>query len=471
MHSPSHPKGQYLGGFVERDYGIFTFWLYDQRRHIAVEGIEKTMPNREFASALLDHCLDKLLPEHVLIKISDDGKSLSFSSKESDDGGRLCHYPRFDDQPDDVKVDIVKRSELREEKRLDWITDIVSYINGNDPGHLAVFKIAVHNAQVQHMQDEAHVMRALRGHPSIVPFEKFVVDDTDHRSLGFTTKFIPGGTLEQNHSFTHFRLSWLDQMIEVVDDINLKYGVMHRDIAARNFLIDPQTQRLLLFDFNLCMQIGDATRQIRKFWGPPDVDGVIFTIYELLTFDKSFRSSTVYHQVEVGPVEEMVEWPLKATLEPGLDVSTIRRRLDTWAKERRTTRTIKHFSEATDPIAFPEMPTEEFPEYTYFDEEEQKIKKVICQGHARMGGVHFVDWSRPAFQKVPTEYYVPTLALKEEKGASPPNQIKPAESLQPVPIDDPVPNLAPKEANGASSPNQTEQTESSLGQEDESVAG
>jgi hypothetical protein len=371
-----------------------------------------------------------------------------------------------------ITVITVKRSELREKKRMYWIADIVSCVNENDPDHLAVFKIAVHHSQLDRMWNDAHAMRALMGHPSIVPFEKFVVDDTDHRLLGYTTKFIPGGTLEENHSFTHFRLSWLFQMIELVDDINLKYGIMHRDIAARNFLIDPQTQRLLLFDFNNCMQIGNVTSHPRiASWGPPDVDGVIFTIYELLTFDKSFRNGKPFWLHQVGPIEEMAEWPVKATLEPGLDVSTIRRRLDTWVKERRTTRSIKHFSEATDPIALPEIPPSEFHEYTYFDEEEQKMNHVCSQGHARMAGVHYVDWSRPAFQKVPIEYYIPTLALKEEKGASSPNQIKPAESSQPVPIDDPVPNLAPKEANGASSPNQIEQTESSLGQEDERVAG
>jgi hypothetical protein len=117
------------------------------------------------------------------------------------------------------------------------------------------------------------------------------------------------------------------------------------------------------------------------------------------------------------------------------------------------------------------MPPREFPKYTYFDEEEQKMNDVCSQGHARMAGVHYFDWSRPASQKVPVEYYIPALALKEEKGALSPNQIEPAESLQPVPIDNPVPNLAPKEANGASSPNQKEITESSSGQEEESVAG
>jgi hypothetical protein len=405
-------KFQWLGG-APGDYGSFDFWLFDQRRYFAVCGIEEALASHEDAATILNDCADDLLPEDVIIKVSDDGEWLSFSNKDTEDHGRFFQYPRFDDQSDDVKADIIKRSDLREEKRMYWLADIVSYINENDPDHLAVFKIAVHHSQLKRMWNDAHAMRALRGHPFIVPFEKFVVDDTDHRLIGWTSKFIPGGTLEENHSFTHFRLSWLIEMTELVDEVNLKYGIMHRDIAARNFLIDPQTHRLLLFDFNNCMQIGDL-REPRKFWGSPDVDGVIFTIYELLTFDKSFRNCTAYYEHEVGPVEEMVEWPLKATLEPGLDMSTIRRHLDMWAQERRTTRSIKHFSEATDPITLPTMP--EATRHQYFDEVEQRMASVNTQGHARMAGVHYVDWMRPPFQKVPIEYYVPKLALKEEKG-------------------------------------------------------
>lgn len=409
-------KFQWLGG-APGDYGSFDFWLFDQRRYFAVCGIEEALPNHDCAAAILNECADDLLPDDVIIKVSDDGEWLSFSNKDKDDHGRFFQYPRFDDQPDDIKVNIVKRSDLREEKRMYWLADIVSYINENDTGHLAVFKIAVHHSQLGMMWNEAHVMRALRGHPSIFSFENFVVDDTDHRLVGWTSKFIPGGTLDDNHSFTYFRLSWLIQMTELIDNINLKYGIMHRDIAARNFLIDPQTQRLLLFDFNNCMQIGDLSKN-SDYYGPPDVDGVIFTVYELLTFDKSFRNCKAYWEHEVSLIEEMVEWPLRATLEPGLDISTIRRHMNMWVNERRTLRSIKHFSEATDPISLPRMP-EEADRPMYFDEEDQRMEKVCTQGHARMGGVHYVDWMRPPFQKVPIEYYVPVVSLLEEKGIPP----------------------------------------------------
>jgi hypothetical protein len=72
--------------------------------------------------------------------------------------------------------------------------------------------------------------------------------------------------------------------------------------AVRNFLIDPLIERLLLFDFNNDIQIGNDLRG-SEYDGPPDVDGVIFTIYELLTFDRSFRAGKPFWKHKVGPIE------------------------------------------------------------------------------------------------------------------------------------------------------------------------
>lgn len=408
-------KFQYLGG-GPGEYESFLFWILDQRRYIAVQGNREILPQYDCAIDILDKCADDLLPDDVMIKVSDNGERLTFSNNDMDDEGPFFQYPHFDDQPSDVKADTVKRSDLREEQRLYWLADIVTYVNSEDTNHLAVLKIAVHFSQLPRMWNDAHIMRALKGHPALVPFEKFVVDDTENRLVGWTSTFIAGGTLEDNHAFTYFRLSWLVQMTEIIDDINLKYGIMHRDIAARNFLIDPRTKRLLLFDFNNAMRIGDAT-QNPKFLGPPDVDGIVFTIYELLTFDKSCRACKPCWLHEVSPIEEMAEWPVKAKLEPGLDVATIRRHLDCWVQERRTVRSIKHFTEATHPIALPKMP-DETDEPMYFDKEDGRMAEVCSQGHARMGGVHYVDWMRPPLQKISREYYVPTLSLRDEEEIS-----------------------------------------------------
>ncbi|EZG02566.1 hypothetical protein H106_07409 [Trichophyton rubrum CBS 735.88] len=47
----------------------------------------------------------------------------------------------------------------------------------------------------------------------------------------------------------------------------------------------------------------------------------------------------------------MEEWSLQLPLEDGFDISDYRKYLSEWAAVRRTTKTIKHFSEATEPLS------------------------------------------------------------------------------------------------------------------------
>lgn len=126
-------------------------------------------------------------------------------------------------------------------------------------------------------------------------------------------------------------------------------------------------------------------------------------------------------QQEVSPIEKMAEWPVKARLESSLDVATIRSHLDHWVAQRPTIRSISHFMEAMNPIILPKMP-DLTDESVYYQNKDGEIKPVYSQGRARMGGIHYADWMRPPFQKVPIEYYVPALSLADEKATSPSRQ-------------------------------------------------
>lgn len=44
------------------------------------------------------------------------------------------------------------------------------------------------------------------------------------------------------------------------------------------------------------------------------------------------------------------EWPVNATLEPGLDGPTIRQHLNEWVSRRRNGPQLKHYTEASDPL-------------------------------------------------------------------------------------------------------------------------
>ncbi len=53
-----------------------------------------------------------------------------------------------------------------------------------------------------------HIMKAMKGHSSFVPFHGAIIDDVEPRLVGFTTVFISGGSLRDNTTYT-FYFTWL----------------------------------------------------------------------------------------------------------------------------------------------------------------------------------------------------------------------------------------------------------------------
>ncbi|KAM0189689.1 hypothetical protein ACHAPI_009879 [Fusarium lateritium] len=138
---------------------------------------------------------------------------------------------------------------------------------------------------------EMSLWMRLPRHPNIVPFDRVVVDELKGRLVGFTSNYVPGGNLEDNKSRV-FKLKWLQQLIQVVDDLNLKHGVAHQDIAPRNLLVDESTDSVMLFDFNFAARTNYPTTDEGECYVEErnDVKGVVFTTYEIITQDNSVRS-------------------------------------------------------------------------------------------------------------------------------------------------------------------------------------
>lgn len=136
-------------------------------------------------------------------------------------------------------------------------------------------------------------MRLLR-HANIVSFDRVVVDELEGRVIGFTTDYVPGGTLEENGSRV-FQLAWLRQLIRVVDKLNLEYGIAHQDIAPRNLLVNERTNSIMLLDFNFAARINQPPSEGERYQEERnDVKGVIFTVYEIITRDDSLRLSLIH---------------------------------------------------------------------------------------------------------------------------------------------------------------------------------
>lgn len=193
---------------------------------------------------------------------------------------------------------IVHRADLVEVDRLGPNVDLMRYNSqaaatrqrGNEQ---VAFKYYFVQQFIFWRWDEFQIWMRLPPHPNITPFDRLVVDELDGRQVwvGFTSRFIPGGTLEADSART-FKLKWLKQLLNVIDDLNFKYGIQHQDVAPRNLLVDPETDDLMIFDFNWAARIGYPYRlnNYAQYWDQrSDVKGAIFTLYEIITRDQHFR--------------------------------------------------------------------------------------------------------------------------------------------------------------------------------------
>lgn len=165
-------------------------------------------------------------------------------------------------------------------------------------------------------------------HPNIVPFHSVIVDEIEGHLVGFTSKYIPGGTLEENRARI-FKMKWLHQLTGVVDVLNLHLGVAHQDVAPRNILIEESTDTLMLFDFDFAARIG-----LQGYSEPRnDVKGVVFTLYEIITRDSARRDKR-HEDQDVETVEQMT-WTKHPEVQLDHPVSDFRRVLGEWCERRR----------------------------------------------------------------------------------------------------------------------------------------
>ncbi|PMB72096.1 hypothetical protein BM221_002196 [Beauveria bassiana] len=128
--------------------------------------------------------------------------------------------------------------------------------------------------------------RLPRDHPHIVPFDAVALDDIRGGVVGFTSRYIPGGTLKDSDATTRA--------------ISFSVAKTAPDIAARNLLIDEK-ENLRIFDFDFSIMLHEHYTPERD-----DMKGVIFTLYEIITLDEHFRG--VPHIEQDAEAVLRLEW-------------------------------------------------------------------------------------------------------------------------------------------------------------------
>ncbi|KAK2616960.1 hypothetical protein QQS21_000049 [Conoideocrella luteorostrata] len=314
-----------------------------------VQDVEET---EDICLAKLRRHLDHLGPDVLGIRFSDPDGPITVSTDEKDDVTWYvnCHPLSALELPFPVKT--IGVSSLTELDRLGPQVDLVTY--RGDPtvdgivNTKAVFKYwFMANGMFRKWYELQCWSRLPRDHPHIVPLDAVVLDDVRGGVVGFTSLYIPGGTLLDNDATARpFRLLWLQQLLSVVDDLNYRYGIMHQDIAARNLLIDEK-ENLCIFDFNFSIMIKEHYTPDRD-----DLKGVVFTLYEIITLDEHFRE--LPHAEQDAEALLRLEWVKHPDVKLDSSVQAFREMLDAWVTKRRR----REYDVVDTCIQWPWMPKE-----------------------------------------------------------------------------------------------------------------
>lgn len=229
----------------------------DQRRVITVR-MDEEQDSEDVALEYFKKHVDSLGPDVTLIHLAPHGDVVSLSTDPMHDTTLTMYYPSLDlvQAPEGVRT--ILRSDLRELDRFITNVDLVSYQTTDTTPTTtkrAVFKYYWQEQFMEQRWDELNLWVRLPSHPNIVPVDRIVLDEVRGGVVGFTTPYIPGGNLEDNVS-RPFKLKWAKQLMQVVDDLNLRYGIAHQDVVPRNLLVDEDADNIMLYDFNVAAQIG-----------------------------------------------------------------------------------------------------------------------------------------------------------------------------------------------------------------------
>jgi len=369
-------------------------WDWDQLRMVKIKGTAKLFPPDEDKEVpILAQFADYLSLEVRAVTLDADGFLSGVSTDPEEDDTMFVPYLPFSTVESLADCRIIQYSKLQELDRLGPGVDLSSYEDetGNPQKVAFKFNPLAKPRRLQMAWNELNLLKSLPPHPNIVPFDRIVLEDVESRVIGFTTKYIPGGTLDNPK--VPFRFEWIQQLTKLVDFLNLELGIMHQDIAPRNLLIDPDTHKLLLFDFDWV-----AYGKKGLLDGRDDVTGVVFTLYELITNNTHFTSIPHWER-NMDTVQNISEWTCNRELDS--DVSTFRNFLNEWVATRKSDGDMGRYLNAPNQLTWPDLPNA--PDYDVpFELGKTLHGETIWRTGPRMrrtamaNGQYCFHWERPS---------------------------------------------------------------------------
>lgn len=397
---------------------------WDQRRYISTSVPDEVDMSdgggevEELIIQALAKLVDQFDADVNLVNFSNEGDFISASSDTRHDSAMVPVYCPIEMIPEKHRSGrVVTRADLVEVDRLSQCVDLVTY--RTQPGSRAVFKYQFHHNQALRSWHELNCWLRLSGHPNIVPIDRIVTDHEDVPDhgpvevvVGFTSVFVPGMTIQDNPSRL-FKLKYLEQLLQVVDDLNSKFGIVHQDLAPRNLLVDPATDTLQLFDFSCAGRLGfeGVTEDQGLFSNSGsfklDLTGVVATVYEVITQDTQLAEQ-VLMGADISTIQEK-EWVKHPDISLDRDVTDYRQSLQRWLQRRNQPENfISHYTQAPSLIEWPQSWRPQIP---LLDQDgnpvgESMPSSSVPRAALRALGLKFVEWERPAHDKIPHGFRV-----------------------------------------------------------------
>ncbi|KAK3348702.1 hypothetical protein B0T25DRAFT_459767 [Lasiosphaeria hispida] len=293
----------------------------------------------EETARLLRAVVDDLPPDVVALDLSASGRVLwTSTSAYPQQGAPATYYPSVAEYQLPVSeppLPVVTRAQLTVVARLTWCVDMVVYSSSNDSrldGKPAVFKYNPFVTMVggDTWRELQVLARFPRNHPNILAPDALVVEElTGLGVIGFTTPWVPTPTLDRQWSF---KLSWLRQLLTLVDQLHFLYGIHHQDLADRNVFVHPDNpDEILLFDFNFAATADDVDP------ARDDIKGVIALVYTLVTRDPAFTKPYFLPALDEKTILRGApgSWIKHPRVELDTGVSVIYAELMEWVRQRR----------------------------------------------------------------------------------------------------------------------------------------
>ncbi|KAK3382607.1 hypothetical protein B0T24DRAFT_564866 [Lasiosphaeria ovina] len=304
---------------------------------------------------ILRPIVDDLPPEVTAIDLSQSGKLLQTVSNPRWGGGECTYYPSTYEYQLPAPLPTLLRSDLAVSRRIRFVDKVVY---GEEQEKVAAYKFnACPGSLGGGIWPEIQLLARLAPHPRIIAIDSLVLDEISGQGvIGFTMPFMPAPTLEDRLP-RPFKLRWLRELMDLVDELYFEYGIVHQDIRGDNLSISD-TGSILIFDFGLATQVGtdrNGRFQIGEIPEMNDVKGTMFFLYRLITHDPQY-SQYFLRGVDESNIVDRDKWVKHADVELDHDVDTFYNELMAWVRKRRDGPKLTHYTQAPRHFEIPDMP-------------------------------------------------------------------------------------------------------------------